>query len=133
MKYLLITLEVQEGERTYTLRHLMETECESIKFAAERLAARYAGKDGTREDNYWWFIEFALKVDNVIELTKYEYDLMSSLFSGYRPIERANDILDTQDFYEAMYSYRIASMSDQKYVIDRFENVKTWIRKNFRF
>ena len=41
------------------------------------------------------------------------------------------DLLDTFKFYDLMQSYRIASMSNQKNVIDRFDNVKSFIRENY--
>lgn len=56
------------------------------------------------------------------------------LFSIFCPqflIKKANKNLDTQDFYEVMQSYRHANMSDQAHVVEQFENVKEWIRKNY--
>lgn len=40
------------------------------------------------------------------------------------------DIFDDQEFYELMQSYRCAPMVNQKMVIDSFEAVKKFARKN---
>ena len=46
------------------------------------------------------------------------------------------DILDTQDFYEVMQTYRWAGLvrggSREEDVVPAFEGVKDWIRKNYR-
>ena len=42
------------------------------------------------------------------------------------------DILDTVDFFDLMQNYRIASMSNQENVIKRYEEVKKFIRENFK-
>lgn len=39
------------------------------------------------------------------------------------------DFLNSQEFYELMYSYRIAPMTNQDLVVERFERVKQEIRK----
>ena len=39
-------------------------------------------------------------------------------------------LLDTQDFYELMQQYRTSPMTNQKLVVESFENVKQWIREN---
>ena len=84
MKYLLITLQVREGERVHTHRCLETTNAKNIYFAAERFASKYWGY-GEREDDYWWFHgEIIVEVKSVIELTEYEYNLMSRLFSGHK-------------------------------------------------
>lgn len=82
MKYLLITLKVQDGERSHTHRNLHTTNAENINFAAERYASTYWGW-GEREDNYWWFHgEITVRLERVTEVSEYEYKLMSELFGG---------------------------------------------------
>lgn len=41
------------------------------------------------------------------------------------------DALETVDFFDAMQNYRIADMANQERVIERFEDVKSFIRENF--
>ena len=40
--------------------------------------------------------------------------------------------LETQEFYELMYTYRCASQVNKEAVIEAYENVKSWIRANYR-
>jgi hypothetical protein len=84
MKYLFITLKVQDGENRHTHRVLHTTNGTDIKFVAELYASRYYGQDGERYDDWWNFQAgcMGVRVENVIELTKSEYDLMSDIFSG---------------------------------------------------
>lgn len=81
MKYLLITLEVQDGERRHTHRNLHTTNAKDIQFAAQRYAASYWGY--AEHENDWWWVnwEFAIRVKLVKELSEYEYRLMSELMS----------------------------------------------------
>jgi len=81
MKYLLITLEVQDGERRHTHRILHTTNAKDIQFAAQRYAASFWGY-GEHQDEWWWVNgEFAIRVKLVKELSEYEYRLMSELMS----------------------------------------------------
>lgn len=41
------------------------------------------------------------------------------------------DILDEKDFYEVMYRYRTSPISEQKFTIEAFEEVKEFIRLYF--
>ena len=45
-------------------------------------------------------------------------------------LEDANKKLNGIDFFDLMQNYRIADMSDQENVVNRFEAVKEWIRQN---
>lgn len=81
MKYLLITLEIQDGERRHTHRVLHTTTGKNIEFSAERYASTYWGY-GTHSDDWWWVDgEIAIRVKLVKELSVYEYKLMSELMS----------------------------------------------------
>ena len=46
-------------------------------------------------------------------------------------LEDANKRLNEIDFFDLMQNYRIADMSDQENVVNRFEAVKEWIRQNY--
>ena len=46
-------------------------------------------------------------------------------------LEDANKKLNEIDFFDLMQNYRIADMSDQENVVNRFEAVKEWIRQNY--
>lgn len=81
MKRLLITLEIQDGERRHTHRNLHSTPGKNIQFAAQRYAASYWGY-GEREDDWWWVNgEFAIRVRMVKEISEYEYALLSDIFA----------------------------------------------------
>ena len=45
--------------------------------------------------------------------------------------DKTSDILDGKEFYNLMQAYRCADMGDQVNVIQKYENVKEWIRKEF--
>jgi hypothetical protein len=45
---------------------------------------------------------------------------------------KRKDSIDSQEFYELMQSYRHSPMTDQSEVVKNFEEVKKWIRKNYR-
>ena len=86
MKYLFITLKVQDGEHEHT--HRVLTTCddsENILEAANNYAKDYWGNSDKEEDSDWYYFlggTIALKVQNVEVLSKFEYDLMSKIFSG---------------------------------------------------
>jgi len=42
-----------------------------------------------------------------------------------------NNILNSEEFYNLMQTYRIADIANQENVTNRFEAVKDWIRQNY--
>jgi uncharacterized paraquat-inducible protein A len=42
-----------------------------------------------------------------------------------------SDILNSEEFFNLMQSYRMASVANQKNVINKFEAVKEWLRQNY--
>ena len=85
MKYLLIHLEVQDGERRHDHRCLHTTNAKSIEFAAQKYAAGFWGwgERYSKEDDYWWVNgEITIKMKNVTELSEREYKFLSDLFYG---------------------------------------------------
>ena len=42
------------------------------------------------------------------------------------------DKLESQEFYELMQAYRHVPLADQKSVVSAFENIKKFIRKNYK-
>lgn len=86
IKYLLITLLVQDGENRHRLRILRTTENEDIKAAANEVASTYYGNDSELTDDWYYFLggSIASQLENVIELSLYEYNLMDELFDGNR-------------------------------------------------
>jgi hypothetical protein len=42
-----------------------------------------------------------------------------------------SDILNSEEFYNLMQAYRMASIANQKNVTVRFEAVKDWVRENY--
>lgn len=42
------------------------------------------------------------------------------------------DILEDIEFYDLMQEYRHSPITDQKLTSEKFENVKNWIRKNYK-
>ena len=43
-----------------------------------------------------------------------------------------SEALDSQDFYEVMQCYRHSPMAEQHNIVRAFEDVKQWIRDNYR-
>lgn len=82
MKYLFITLTIQNGEYEYNEKVLHITRCENIQFAAHKYAASFYGGVPER-DGVWWYYyggEVGVRMDKVVELTKEEYDFLDNLF-----------------------------------------------------
>ena len=46
-------------------------------------------------------------------------------------LEDANKRLDEVDFFDLMQGYRMAEMTNQEKVVNKFEAVKEWIRQNY--
>lgn len=46
-------------------------------------------------------------------------------------VKEGEDKLESIDFFDLMQNYRIADISDQENVINRFNSVKKWIKENF--
>jgi len=84
MKYLFITLKVQDGEHEHT--HRVLTTCddkENALKAADDYVSDYWGESDKQDD--WYYFQggtIAAKVQDVEVLTEYEYKLMSKIFSG---------------------------------------------------
>lgn len=92
MKYLFITLTIQDGERSHTHRILHSTNAIDIKFAAQRYAASYWGH-GSHTGEWWWFQgEVALKLDFVTEISQTGYDYLSLLFGGGIQLESVFEV-----------------------------------------
>jgi hypothetical protein len=85
MKKLLITLIVQDGEHQHKHRILHTTPGNDIHYAAERYAAQFYPEDEPEHLLSWWQFQsgsIAVEVENVRELSDYEYQLLSDLFSN---------------------------------------------------
>ena len=83
MKYLFITLEIQEGERRYLHRSLHKTKGNDIHFASERYAASFWNHSKHDKNGWWWPSgEMALRVHNVTQLKEKDYRLIESAFDG---------------------------------------------------
>ena len=85
MKYLFITLDVQDGERKHTHRILHATRGNNIEFAAQRYVSNFwgFGERQSKSDDFWWFFgEITCRLSNVVEISEYEYKLMSNIFTG---------------------------------------------------
>ena len=84
MKYLLITLIVQDGENRHDHRILHTTPGKDIHFAAERYAASFYGNNVERLLSWWQFNAGSIAVElfSVVELSEYEYNLMKAIFDG---------------------------------------------------
>ena len=83
MKYLFITLNVQDGENKHTHRVLHSTNGTDIIFVAQWYAAHFYGTEAERNDDRWEFQagSIAVELENVQEITEFEYNLMSDMFS----------------------------------------------------
>jgi len=47
-------------------------------------------------------------------------------------LRRANDKLNNVEFYYLMQMYRMAETTNQEKIVKRFEEVKEWIRLNYK-
>jgi len=86
MKYLFITLKVQDGEHEHTHRVLHITTAVNIMFAAQRYASTFWGY-GEHNSDGWWEVEsgcMAIRVENVREISKYEHKLLWDIFTGFQ-------------------------------------------------
>lgn len=98
MKYLFITLDVQDGERKHTHRILHTTNAKNIEFAAQRYVANFwgYGERQNKEDDFWWFFgEITCRLYTVVEISEYEYNLMSAIFSGRTESKNYFEIVHT--------------------------------------
>jgi hypothetical protein len=85
MKHLFITLNVRDGEREHTHRILHTTNANNIWFAAQRYASTFWGEcdERSKGDKGWGFFnEIIVEVENVVEITETEFQLMSDIFGG---------------------------------------------------
>jgi len=123
MKYLFITLDVQDGERKHTHRVLHTTPGENIEFAAQRYVAAFwgYGERYNKEDNYFWVDgEITLKLSNVVELSEYEYKLMSRIFSGDK---------NENDYFQIVSKGYEAGLEREEVEINLGENGKLMLYK----
>ena len=108
MRHLLITLEVQDGERRHTVRNLHTTKANDINFAAERYAASYWGH-GTRDncDEWWWINgEFAIRVFSCVELSKADYVTLSKAFhstTAHKPLVKIILSDDDREYFKVYH------------------------------
>ena len=123
MKRLFITLDVQDGERKHTHRVLHTTPGENIEFAAQRYVASFwgYGERYNKEDNYFWVDgEITLKLSNVVELSEYEYKLMSRIFSGDK---------NENDYFQIVSKGYEAGLEREEVEINLGENGKLMLYK----
>jgi hypothetical protein len=85
MKKLFIVLLVQDGENRHTHRVLSTCkDNQNVQDAAQKYAKSYYGKGEQDEFSNWFNFNagsIAVKVENVRELSDFEYQLMSDIFS----------------------------------------------------
>lgn len=85
-RYIFLSLNSQDGERSHTHRVLFTTKCESLEFAVTWYILHFWGKgEAVREDGIVEFDcgEIAVEYDFAKEITREEYEFMSNLFYGY--------------------------------------------------
>jgi hypothetical protein len=85
MKYLFITLIVQDGEYHHDHRILHTSKGTDIDFIAQLYASRYYGDNAERNEIDWWEFNagsIAVQMYSVVELSEFEYNLMSNIFDG---------------------------------------------------
>ena len=123
MKYLFITLDVQDGERKHTHRVLHTTPGENIEFAAQRYVAAFWGwgeRYNTEDDFFWFNGEITCKLSNVVELSEYEYKLMSRIFSDDR---------NRNDYFQIVSKGYEAGLEREEVEINLGENGKLMLYK----
>jgi hypothetical protein len=122
MKYLFITLKVQDGENSHTHRILHTTPGDNIELAAQRYAATYYPDEPERTNSWWFFFSgtIAVEVERVTELTEYEYKLMSRIFSGDK---------DRNDYFQIVSKGYEAGLQREEVEINLGENGKLMLYK----
>jgi len=124
MKYLFIHLEVQDGERRHDHRILHTTNAKNIEFAAQKYAASFWGwgERYNKEDDYWWFNgEITIRLKNVIEISEYEYRLMSGIFTGRT---------DTNNYFKIVQAGYEAGLQREEVEINCGANGKIMIHQD---
>jgi len=78
-KYLIIILEIQDGENRHKHKVLHTTKAKNINFAAEKYAAGFYSERTGRYDDWWEFNHgcIAVRLYTVNELTTLEYNILS--------------------------------------------------------
>jgi len=123
MKYLFITLDVQDGERKHTHRILHATRGNNIEFAAQRYVSNFwgFGERQSKSDDFWWFFgEITCRLSNVVEISEYEYKLMSGIFSGR---------VKTNDYFQIVQKGYEAGLQREELEVNCGENGKLMIAK----
>jgi len=124
MKYLFITLAVQDGECRHDHRILHTTNAQNIEFAAQRYVANFWGNDErqNKEDDFFWFFgEITCRLTSVIEISKFEFDLMSGIFSGRT---------DTNNYFKIVQAGYEAGLQREEVEINCGENGKIMIHQD---
>lgn len=134
MKYLFITLDVQDGERKHTHRILHTTNAKNIEFAAQRYVAAFwgNGERQNKKDDFWWFFgEITCRLYTVVEISEFEYNLMSKIFGGrtesknYFEIVQAgyNEGLEREEIqiHCSENGNLMIVKTDEGYVVDAFD------------
>ncbi len=123
MKYLFIELNIQDGENRHTHRVLHTTNGTDIDFVSQLYASRYYGSKSERYDSWWNFQAgcIGVKVVHVRELTEYEYNLLSEIFSytGKR-----------KDYFEIVHSGYQKGIDREEIQVHAGENGNIFISKN---
>ena len=123
MKKLLITLIVQDGEHQHKHRILHTTPGNDIHYAANRYAAQFYPEEEPEHLLSWWQFQagsIAVEVENVRELTDYEYNLLSMLFSTDKK---------RNDYFEIVQKGYEAGLQREEVEINCGENGKLMIHK----
>ena len=86
MKYLLITLIVQDGENRHDHRILHVTKGQNIEFVAQWYASHFYGDNAelNHDTGFWEFQAGCIAVElySVVELSEFEYKLMQRIFDN---------------------------------------------------
>jgi hypothetical protein len=81
-KYLLINLEIQDGERNHVHRVLYTTTAKNCNFAVERYVSTYWGEGKIDKLSGWWnYGECEGRLINFFEITKETYNYLEFLFN----------------------------------------------------
>ena len=84
IKYLLITLIVQDGENRHDHRILHVTKGQNVQFVAQWYAAHFYGSEAERNQDWWEFQAGSIAVEmySVVELSEFEYTLLKRIFDN---------------------------------------------------
>lgn len=106
----------------------METDFRKV---AEQHASTFWGESGVEENGYWWFFgETTVCVVDVIEITKSEYEIFTTVKSGRSKLGNALDVLiEARSLFEEWMPEDETSAAEFQAIIEKINVLETSLPK----